>query len=302
MHDRGWKGIMFGYGGWRIYNPRTRRIHVLASIWFDKGFSYYDTSHEVTHEDDDDDAEMGDVWKEADDDKVGKVIAGKQVIGRDGATHYSTPQSRERSAGSDDEEEGDDNSLPESAANNDHPLPNQPMPPPAVPSNTSSPLNDISGTDILLPADSFPDLEGEEDIPESPNIFFGDNTEDQPGSSRQLRTKSGVIKRVDYKNPRRPGKAMSVLQPHNVFHAKRIPQSHTPMVRVMTALTSGDDLGLSHYTEPQNYREARNSPHWLSWKAAMDLEIQSKPGRQKCLKAKHRAIRHGRRDRAKKEK
>lgn len=30
---------------WRIYNPRTRRLHVSASVWSNEGFSYYDTSH-----------------------------------------------------------------------------------------------------------------------------------------------------------------------------------------------------------------------------------------------------------------
>ncbi len=47
------------------------------------------------------------------------------------------------------------------------------------------------------------------------------------------------------------------------------------MVQVLTALANGDNLGLSYYSELQNYQEARNSPQWLSWKAVMDLEIQS---------------------------
>lgn len=35
MHDRRWKGIMVGYGGVnqrRVYNPKTRKIYVSASI------------------------------------------------------------------------------------------------------------------------------------------------------------------------------------------------------------------------------------------------------------------------------
>ena len=138
-------------------------------------------------------------------------MAGKQVVGRDATLAHSTPQSQEESVVADSEEEGDNNSLPESAIDNDYPLPNQPMPPPIVPK-------------------SFADLEEAEDIFGSPDTLLGDNISDQPGSSRQSRTKSGVIKRVDYKNPKRLGEAMSVLQSHNVFHAKRIPQSHTHMV------------------------------------------------------------------------
>lgn len=210
MHDRGWKGIMVGYGGvnqWRIYNPRTRRIHVSASVRFDESFSYYDTGHEITDEDDDG-AELGDVWNEADDKEFGKVIVGKQVVGRDATLAHSTPQSQKGSVVADSEEEGDNNSLSESAIDNDHPLPNQPMPPPAVPSEIPSPLTDISGANTLLPPETFHDSEEEEDLPGSPNTLQGDNTTDQPGSSRQSRTKSGVLKRVDYKNPRRPGEAM----------------------------------------------------------------------------------------------
>lgn len=140
------------------------------------------------------------------------------------------------------------------------------MPPLTVPSEISSPLTDISGANTPLLPETFQDPDV--DLPES-------STTDQPESSRQSRLKSEVIKRVDYKNPRRPGEAMSILQSQNVFHAKRIPQTHTHMVRVLSALANGDNLGLSHYSKPQNYREARNSPHWLSWKAAMDSEIQS---------------------------
>ena len=133
------------------------------------------------------------------------------------------------------------------------------MPPPTVPSEISSPLTDISGANTSLPPETFHDPEEEEDLSESPNTLQGNNTTDQPGSSCQSRTKSGVLKRVDYQNPRRPGKAMLVS--HNVFHAKRIPQSHTHMVRVLSALANGDNLGLSHYSKAQNYREARNSPN-----------------------------------------
>ncbi len=68
---------------------------------------------------------------------------------------------------------------------------------------------------------------------------------------------------------------MSVYHPHNVFYAKQISQSHTHIVPLLSALANRDNLGLFHYSEPQNYREASNSPHWLSWKAAMILEIQS---------------------------
>lgn len=92
MDDRGWKGIMVGYGGvnqWRIYNPRTRRIHVSSSVRFDEGFSYYDTSHEVADEDENGD-EFGDIWNEADDKEFSKVMTGRQV-GKEATFTHPTP-------------------------------------------------------------------------------------------------------------------------------------------------------------------------------------------------------------------
>ena len=149
------------------------------------------------------------------------------MIWRDTTIDHFFSQSQKGSVVADIEEEGDDNDLFESAANNNHLLPIQPISPP-VPSEITSPLTDISGANTPLPLKTFSDPADEEDIPESPNILQGDNTIDQPGSSRQLHTKSGVIKRIDYKNLKRPGKTMLVSQ--NVFHAKRIPQSHIHMV------------------------------------------------------------------------
>ena len=126
MHDYGWKGIMVGYmevNQWKIYNPKTRKIHILASILFDENFSYYNTGHEVKDEDDNS-AELGNVWNEVDDEEFGKVMARKQVIQRDATLADSTPQSQEESVVADNKEKGNNNSLPYSAIDNDYPLPN----------------------------------------------------------------------------------------------------------------------------------------------------------------------------------
>ena len=58
------------------------------------------------------------------------------------------------------------------------------MLPPTVLSEISSPLTDISGANTPLPPETFFDQEEEENLLESPNILQGDNTRDQPGSSR----------------------------------------------------------------------------------------------------------------------
>lgn len=92
---------------------------------------------------------------------------------------------------------------------------------PIVPSKILSPLTDISKANISLLPETFYNLE-EEDLLKLPNILQSNNTINQLGSSYQFRTLSKVIKYVDYKNFKRPGKAMLVFQSHNIFYAKRI--------------------------------------------------------------------------------
>lgn len=64
---------------WRVYNAKTRRIYVLASVRFDEGFKHYGTSHKIEDEDDNG-AKLGNIQNETDDEKFGKVMDGKQVI------------------------------------------------------------------------------------------------------------------------------------------------------------------------------------------------------------------------------
>ncbi len=103
---------------------------------------------------------------EADDEKFGKVMTERQAIGRNATFAHTTPQSHKRSVVVDSEEGGDNDSFSESAIDNDHSLPSQPMPPPLVPSEISSPLTDISKANTS----SLPELKSA--------------TTDQPGSSR----------------------------------------------------------------------------------------------------------------------
>ena len=175
----------------KIYNSRTKKIHISASVWFDKSFDYYNTSHEVTNEDNNG-MELGNIQNEADDEEFGKVMARKQVARRDAILPHFTLQSQKEFIVIDNEEEEDNNSFLESIINNDYPLPNQL---------------------ILLSTvlKSSVDLQEVEDIFRSLDILFGDNTSDQPASLCQLHTKFAIIKCIDYKNPKKLSKAMSAL-------------------------------------------------------------------------------------------
>ena len=157
---------------------------------------------------------------------------------------HSTSQLQEESITADSKKEGDNNSLPKSVVDNNHPLLYQPMPPLTVPSEILSPLTNIFRANTPLLPKTFQD--SDIDLPES-------LTTDQSKSSRQFSLKFEVIKCTNYKNLKRPSEAMSILQSQNVFHAKHIPQTHTHMVQVLSALANRNNLGFPYYSELQNY-------------------------------------------------
>lgn len=95
-------------------------------------------------------------------------MAGKQVIGKKTILVDPTLQLKEISIIIDSEEEKDNNSLPESAVDNNHSLSNQPMLPPEVSNKISSPLTDISKANTSLPL-IFQNSKDEKDLLTSPN-------------------------------------------------------------------------------------------------------------------------------------
>lgn len=121
------------------------------------------------------------------------------------------------------------------------------MLPSAVPSKVLSSLSNISGANISLLPEIFQNIEDKKDFLELLNTLQDNYTKDQFRGSCLSCIKFRVLKYMDNKNPRRPGKSMLVS--YNIFHAKCIPQSHTHMVSVLNALVNRDNLGLSHYSK-----------------------------------------------------
>lgn len=132
----------------RIFNPKKERIDVSASVQFFESFSFYNTSHGLTNEDNNNCAEKIDVWNETNVDEFGKVMT----------------REREWSTVADIEEKKNNDSLLGSDVDNNHLLSNQPITSSIVSSDTFSPLIDISGGNILLPADLFLNLHEKEDF------------------------------------------------------------------------------------------------------------------------------------------
>lgn len=72
LDDRSWKGIFVGYAGnnqWKIYNPRTRKVHITRDVRFDENYSYYDLDVAAPSDLDEyeDEPELGEFWASEDD-------------------------------------------------------------------------------------------------------------------------------------------------------------------------------------------------------------------------------------------
>ena len=72
LDDRSWKGIFVNYANnnqWKIYNSRTRKIHIIRNVRFDENYSYYDQDHRAfsdLHEHNDE-LEVNEFWHSKDD-------------------------------------------------------------------------------------------------------------------------------------------------------------------------------------------------------------------------------------------
>lgn len=87
-------------------------------------------------------------------------------MGSNAKSAYVFPQLQKRFVAADSEKKRDNSNLLESAVNNNHCLPNQPMLPPAILSKILSSLTNISSANTLLLLETFQDLD--EDFFKSP--------------------------------------------------------------------------------------------------------------------------------------
>ena len=73
LDDRSWKDIFVNYANnnqWKIYNSRTRRIHVIKNVRFDENYSYYDQNHRISSNfyKHNDEFEINEFWHSKNDD------------------------------------------------------------------------------------------------------------------------------------------------------------------------------------------------------------------------------------------
>jgi hypothetical protein len=244
LDDRSWKGILVGYGGnnqWKIYNPRTKPVHLSRDVRFDERASYYtpDLAAPDSIEDDADDEEMGHIWTEEDDDKMRAAQRAQD--------DYPTPTDTTETTDTDDTEEEDQgNQNDQDASGQDgldqdeeELLPRDPMPPPMPPSAPPP--------------------------PQAPPKRAHNKAPLPPPSDWTTRS-SGRSDRPDYKDLHRRGKSGGHTHMIRVLRALSMGDS--------LGLNGARALGLP-ITDPQSYKEASRSPEWQQWQKAMEVEIAS---------------------------
>ena len=312
LDARCWKGIHVGYGKnnqWKIYNPKTRTVHLTRDVKFDENHSYYEDDQDEPEDFDeaDNEPELGDFWSPADDVLL-DLHPRRRHHGSGGANASMTPESMAPNdtagvAGS--TAEGEDNAPgPEDhVTENEGSLPNTPdlndLAPEAdrqvspaydsaIPENTmpaprqSQPIREPLPEDQLLTGG----VGSEDELPSGPSGLnpTASPAPDTPApkarkprgkaplpppSDRSTRTQEGKLPNQDYKEIHNKGRKIN-----NVYQAKQVPKSHIHMIRALNALMSGESFGLGHVSEPLNYKQALKSPYWPEWKKAMEHEIE----------------------------
>ena len=301
LDDRSWKGIHVGYGGnnqWKIYNSRTRRVHLTRDVRFDENYFYYEEDHASSEffADANDELEVTDFWASGDDDELDseshrrRVTNGANDAIDSGLEEDEDEEFAEVSEDSLTQPDVDSNSsdLNDSAFGAESerfqasPIPDSPIPE----------ITMVSPRQIQPPSDSVSDeqLEQSEEIwenessvdpAESPvTIITRRKRTRRPASpiDRETRIPKGKVSRPDYKKLQisrqfqSKGRANVV---NNTYNAKQVSGFHIHMVRALHALNSGESFGLGHISESLNYREARKSPHWKEWKTVMETEVIS---------------------------
>lgn len=80
MYDGRQKNIMIEYrivNSQEIYNLKIKKIYIQGFVQFDKYFCYYNSSHMVINDNNNEDIKLGNIWNKADNDEFSEVMIEK---------------------------------------------------------------------------------------------------------------------------------------------------------------------------------------------------------------------------------
>jgi hypothetical protein len=252
LDDRSWKGIHVGYEGenqYRIYNPRTGKIHIARDVKFDEITSRHYQPDENSDSSDDD------FWTHEDD----KLLDPNFEVEDSGTNSRSRPKPKtaDNRAGSPDL--GGD------------------LDPVGATDPTNDPTNalDQMMENLNLGAENHPE------------IFSGgfpadDDQADEEIVQPQAPRRSGRERKapklaegiIQY-DPRKKMPRTNVVVGDKFAHKKSIPECYTHMTKVLATLTNSGGQSNDQSDEPQTLNEATQRSDWPEWEAAMRAEFNS---------------------------
>ena len=274
MNDRFWKEIFVEYNSenqWKIYDPRTKRIHLTRDVKFDEMYSYYQNDSESSRcleIRDENEYELEEFWTSKNDMFLRKFY--ENVSKRDENSFANSDDYFTSQSNFDDENdsfnEASDEAFDEVFDENE---------------------NDAFD-------EAFDDNENLQDISQiafkrrmtSSSSSFSDRA---TRSSRDEASRSDYAKLHDSRKRTRNSTRNSnddnaniienIIESESIIESINyswnfILNSHVHMIRVFRALASENILRLTRHSKSQSLKEAKASSNWMHWKIAMTVEVE----------------------------
>ena len=282
--DKSWKEILVEYdetNQWKIYNFKTKRIHLSRDVRFDEKHNYYSNEGLETSEcfeDEFDEKNVVEFWTKKNDEKLEKLQKKHVSMKADSTSRYSTSSSKlsddvaeeKKKFQNATEDDRQQTSLSKNSMSR------------SVMSSSS-----VSKRSRNLILDDIFDRNAATDAAKSSTSFssnFSSVSEDE--SNIDLRSKVTVKRRNksssssssshrETRSSRKDDDRSNCRDLHEEINFVNF-KSYSHMNRVLVALSIDDNLELdfSHIFKSRFYKKTRKSNEWSHWQKVIKIEIQ----------------------------
>ena len=303
--DRSWKSIHVDYDDnnqWKIYNFRTRKIHFIKDVRFDKNYFFYEKNHasSKSHAKTNDEFEIDDFWIKNDDDELKSKFRRRRITNEiDDVIDSKFDEKNENEKFAKIFE----NSLTQSYIDSNFSNLNDSIFDAEFERFQTSQMSNSSISKITIissrQSQSICDFVFDDQLLQFEKIF--ENEKDSFANSaiqfsitiiirrkktkkfalsidREIRIFKDEISRFDYKKLQTSRQFQSKNRANvinNTYNVKQMSESHIHMICVLHAFNNDENFDLDHISKFLNYREIRKSFHWEKWKKIMKIEMIS---------------------------